>query len=92
MLSSHESRDVITMKVVVCIGSSCHLKGSHQVVSCIKRLIDENGIADKVELSGSFCFGQCQNDVGISIDGVIHSVKPEDTPEFFKTEILDKLA
>lgn len=80
------------MKVVVCIGSSCHLKGSHQVVSCIKRLIDENNISEKIELSGSFCFGQCQNDVCVSIDGVIHSVKPEDAPEFFKHEILEKLA
>lgn len=80
------------MKVVVCIGSSCHLKGSHQVVSCIKKLIDEYNLSDKVELSGTFCMGNCQNDVCVSVDDEIFSVIPDRTSEFFKENILAKLS
>ena len=46
------------MKVTVCIGSSCHIKGSRKVVEKLQSLISENGLSDKVELSGSFCMGK----------------------------------
>ena len=45
------------MKITVCIGSSCHIKGSRQVVEELQRLISENNVGDKVELSGTFCMG-----------------------------------
>ena len=38
------------MKVTVCIGSSCHIKGSRQVVEELQYLIAQNGLKDKVEL------------------------------------------
>ena len=37
------------MKITVCIGSSCHLKGSRAVVERLKTLIDEKKLGDKVE-------------------------------------------
>ncbi len=79
------------MKVVVCIGSSCHLKGSHQVVSCIKKLIEKYNLDDRIELSGTFCMGNCQNDVCVSVDGEIFSVVPEETTNFFENNILKKV-
>ena len=45
------------MKITVCIGSSCHIKGSRQVVEQLQYLIRENNLDDKVELSGTFCIG-----------------------------------
>ena len=51
------------MKVTVCIGSSCHIKGSRQVVEQLQRLIAENALGDKVELGGTFCLGNCQQGV-----------------------------
>ncbi|HAS78464.1 MAG TPA: hypothetical protein DCS38_01805, partial [Ruminococcus sp.] len=48
------------MKVTICIGSSCHLKGSRQVVEKLQALIAENNLDEKVELSGTFCMGKCQ--------------------------------
>ena len=38
------------MKITVCIGSSCHIKGSRQVVEQLQYLIRENHLDDKVEL------------------------------------------
>ena len=42
------------MKVIICIGSSCHLKGSRQVVEKLQALVKENHLEDKVELGGTF--------------------------------------
>ena len=78
------------MKVTVCIGSSCHLKGSRQVVEALQRLIAENKLDDKVTLSGTFCMQNCQAGVSVSVNDVVHSVSPETVEEFFKKEILAK--
>ena len=47
------------MKITICIGSSCHIKGSRQVVEQLQYLIHENKLSDKVELGGTFCMGKC---------------------------------
>ena len=78
------------MKVTVCIGSSCHLKGSRRVVDELQRLIEKNGLGNKVELGGTFCMGQCQQGVCVTIDGALHSVSPETVDDFFAKEILAK--
>jgi NADH:ubiquinone oxidoreductase subunit E len=78
------------MKVTVCIGSSCHLKGSRQVVEALQKLLLENKLEDKVTLSGTFCMQNCQAGVSVSVDDVVHSVSPETVDEFFRREILAK--
>ena len=78
------------MKITVCIGSSCHIKGSRQVVEQLQYLIGANNLDDKVELGGTFCMGKCQQGVCVTVDEVFHSVTPETVDEFFKTEILAK--
>ena len=79
------------LKITVCIGSSCHIKGSRQVVVQLQQLIAEHNIADKVEMGGTFCMGQCQRGVCVSVDDVIHSVTPETVGEFFAKEVLAKV-
>lgn len=79
------------MKVTVCIGSSCHIKGSRQVVERLQELIAKNNIGNKVELGGTFCLGNCQNGVCVMADEVVHSVSPETVDEFFANEILEKV-
>ena len=72
------------MKVTVCIGSSCHLKGSRQVVEEFQHLIAENELNDKVELGGTFCMGNCQQGVCVTVDGELYSVSPETAKSFLK--------
>ena len=76
------------IRVTVCIGSSCHLKGSRQVVESLRELIAENGVEDKVEVAGTFCLGQCQNGVCVTVGDDFFSVSPDTVEEFFKTEVL----
>lgn len=79
------------MKITVCIGSSCHLKGSRQVVEELQYLIAENKLKDKVELSGTFCMGRCQEGVCVTIDDKFYSVSPSETKDFFNKEVLAKV-
>ena len=76
------------MKVTVCIGSSCHIKGSRQVVEELQYLIAQNELKDKVELSGTFCMGKCQEGVCVTVGDTVHSVSPEGVKDFFENEIL----
>ena len=78
------------MKVTVCIGSSCHIKGSRQVVEQLQNLIAEHDLKDKVELGGTFCMGKCQQGVCVNVDEEFHSVTPQSVDNFFKTAILPR--
>lgn len=79
------------MKVTICIGSSCHIKGSRRVVEALQALLEANNLTEKVELAGTFCLGKCQQGVCVMVDEEFHSVTPETVDEFFKNEILAKL-
>ena len=79
------------MKVTVCIGSSCHIKGSRLVVEQLQKLISENSLKEKVELSGTFCMGNCQQGVCVSVNDEFFSVSPENTEDFFNKNILAKI-
>ena len=79
------------LKITVCIGSSCHIKGSRQVVEQLQTLIAENDLGEKVELGGTFCMGQCQQGVCVTVNDAFHSVTPESVKEFFEKEVLAKV-
>ena len=79
------------MKVTVCIGSSCHIKGSRQVVEQLQQLIADNGLKEKVDLGGTFCMGKCQHGVCVTVDDQFYSVSPETTEEFFNNNIKAKV-
>jgi NADH:ubiquinone oxidoreductase subunit E len=80
------------VKVTVCIGSSCHLKGSRIIVEQLQSLIAEKNLKDRVELSGVFCMGKCDTGVSVSLDGAYHSVQPENVKAFFEGNVLKQLA
>ena len=79
------------MKITVCIGSSCHIKGSRTVVEQLQALITENGHTDKIELSGTFCMGKCQQGVCVTVDDEFHSVTPDTVKEFFENTVKNNL-
>lgn len=79
------------MKVTICIGSSCHLKGSRQVIEALQSRVAENNLGGKVDLCGAFCMKNCVNGVSVTVDDVLYSVKPDTVDDFFDNEILAKL-
>ena len=79
------------LKITVCIGSSCHIKGSRQVVEQLQQLIAQNDLGGKVELGGTFCTGKCQQGVCVTVNDSVHSVTPETVQAFFVEKILAKV-
>ncbi len=80
------------VKITICIGSSCHLKGSRQVVETLQKLINEHNLTDEIELGGTFCLGKCINPgVNLLLDDESYSVKPEEVEQFFKDKVLPKV-
>ncbi len=79
------------MKITVCIGSSCHIKGSREVVEQLQALITENNLTDKIELSGIFCMGKCQQGVCVNVDDNFYSVTPDTVKEFFENTVKNNL-
>ena len=77
--------------VQICVGSSCHLKGSQKIVEKLQNAVSEYKLDDDVVLSGSFCTGKCNRDgVTIIINDDIHTgITPENFYDFFKKNILN---
>ena len=76
--------------VQVCVGSSCYLKGSQEIVELFESAIAEHHIEDDIVLSGSFCIGKC-NRVGVTVqvdDDVHVGITRENFKEFFNENIL----
>ena len=79
--------------VQICVGSSCHLKGSAEIVELFEQAIKDNNVEDEVVLVGSFCIGKC-NRVGVTIqinDDVHVGVTKETFKEFFDKNILEAI-
>ena len=80
------------MKINVCIGSSCHLKGSRVIVEMFQDRLKNDNLADSVELSGSFCLGKC-NSQGVSIkvnDEIICGVTKDNFNDIFDKYVSEK--
>ena len=79
------------MTITICIGSSCHLKGSRTIIQKLEELITERQLNDKIELNGSFCMVECSNGVCVKINDELFSVSPETVNTFFENEVLRRL-
>lgn len=81
------------MVIQICVGSSCHLKGSPEIVELLQNAVVEYHLEDKVTLAGSFCIGKC-NRVGVTVqvDDVVHTgVTKDNFKEFLSEHILSKI-
>ena len=78
------------MIIQVCVGSSCHLKGSEEVVELLQHAVEKYQLEDEVTLAGSFCIGKC-NRVGVTVqvdDEIVTGVTKENFKEFFEDKVL----
>ena len=81
------------MIIQICVGSSCHLKGSEEIVALLQEAVAEHKLETEITLAGSFCTGNC-NRVGVTIqvdDETYTGVTPQGFNEFLNDKILAKL-
>lgn len=78
--------------VYICVGSSCHLKGSYQILNIFQELIKKYKLEDKVEIKASFCLGHCTSGVALKVeDDYIDNVSIENAKEKFDENILKRV-
>lgn len=79
------------MKITVCLGDSCHLKGTRRVAEQLQKLIAESDLKDDIDLGGTFCLGKCRTGVSVTLDGEYFSLSPETTEAFFREQVLPRI-
>ena len=77
---------MITLKI--CVGTSCHLKGSYNLVTGFQQLIEQHGLHGKVDLQLAFCMKHCQEGVCVAVDDQVYSVRPESAAAFFLETVM----
>lgn len=76
------------IEVKVCVGSSCHMKGSYQVIKTFDELIKKNDFENIVKIKASFCLGCCLNGIATMVnDKVITNVGFSNAEQVFYEEI-----
>ena len=84
-----EAKGVHRMDLMVCVGSSCHLQHSRELIDRLKALIAENGLEGKVELKGSFCMGHCAEEgVCVKFDDQVYSLTLDTVDGFFASKVV----
>lgn len=81
------------MIIQICVGSSCHLKGSEKLVELFQKAIAQRKLEDYITLAGSFCTGQC-NRIGVTVtvnDDVFTGITPENFDSFFNDKVIKSL-
>ncbi|MBO4261360.1 MAG: (2Fe-2S) ferredoxin domain-containing protein [Clostridia bacterium] len=81
------------MIIQICVGSSCHLKGSEKLVELFQKAIAQRKLEDEITLAGSFCTGQC-NRIGVTVtvnDDVFTGITPENFDSFFNDKVIKSL-
>lgn len=81
------------MIIMICVGSSCCLKGSYELIELFKAAIASYALDDEVTLAGNFCTGNC-NRVGVTIqidDKIYTGITPTGFDVFFKEHVLKPL-
>ena len=89
------------MVVKVCVGSSCHLKGSYDVIESFKAILKKYDVEDLVDLQATFCLGHCATGVTVQAEELdaaaveklnanellVHHVSAENVESIFVNEI-----
>ena len=80
------------MVIKVCVGSSCHLKGSYDVIEKFKEVIKRYDVEDVVDLQASFCLGHCSEGVTVKADEeFLFNVNKDNVEDVFEKDILPKI-
>jgi NADH:ubiquinone oxidoreductase subunit E len=77
------------LDIIVCVGSSCYVRGSEGLAETFDALIRERGLSASVGVTGAFCMDQCSMGVSVRVgDKVYRCVDPRNAFSFFEREVM----
>jgi NADH-quinone oxidoreductase subunit G len=68
-LALMRSENVDKLKVSVCLGTNCFLKGSQEVLNRVLRHGEQSGMEGKLDVRAGFCFERCESGPTVMIGG-----------------------
>ena len=75
----------------MCVGSSCHIKGSHKIINRLEELIEQSNLKDKVVLKASFCMGNCTQRVCATLNGGnVYHLNMDNVDQFFLDTVAEE--
>ncbi len=82
------------MIIQICVGSSCHLKGSQEIIRLFQEALEKHDLAGDITLAGSFCTGQCNREgVTVQVEDTLYpGLTPENFNAFFAENVLKRAA
>lgn len=75
----------------VCVGSSCHLKGSYDIVKQFKKYVNDYNLENDIIIKGAFCLGHCTEAVSVKFNNTIYSVNKENAKNFFEKIVIKNI-
>lgn len=76
--------------MTVCVGSSCHVRGSREILRRFARLLKEHGLEERVVLEGAFCMERCGEGVNWRVDGEdLTSANPDEAEAVFRRKVVE---
>ncbi len=67
--SMTENRETAKIKIDVCFGTNCFIKGSQKIMTAMMEYITEKKAGNHVDIKASFCFENCGKSPNIKIQG-----------------------
>jgi NADH:ubiquinone oxidoreductase subunit E len=81
------------LTIVICVGSSCHVRGSEDLAENLEELIVQHELQEQVELVGAFCMDKCSMGVSVRIgESQFSGLRPDEAETFFMNEVLPRIS
>lgn len=74
--------------IKICVGSACHLKGSHDVIDIFQDCVRTSNTSHIITIKGAFCLGHCTEAVSVLFLDTIYSVNRDNARDFFNDIVL----
>jgi NADH-quinone oxidoreductase subunit G len=57
------------LDVSICLGTSCYVRGSEDLLRGITRHAQEEGLVEELDIRGHFCFENCEHGPTVEVNG-----------------------
>jgi len=66
------------IEIRVCVGTSCYLKGSHDILRRVAEYVKAKSLQDQVQVKATFCFEKCDKGPTVKIGDATIRYKNEE--------------
>jgi NADH-quinone oxidoreductase subunit G len=92
MIRIQEAKSAQKVDIAVCVGTSCYLKGSYDLLQELLELTKEYGVEDRVSVGATFCLERCTEGPNIRINEEVFSgISKDNLRQIFEEAVLSKL-